>query len=419
LSITQAMIEAGTPIVNTATATGHPSVGPDVTDTATATVTMTQGPAIDVTKLASPTSFSAPGTVTYSYTVKNIGNVTLNPVSLVDDKAGVVTLAATSLVPGASTTGTKTYAITQAMIDAGTPIVNTATATGHPSVGPDVTATATATVTVTQTPAVTLAKTVSPNNVSVPGNVTYSYTVTNTGNVTLTGLVLTDDKAGPITLVATTLAPGASTTGTATFAITQAMIDAGTPIVNTAKVTSTQGVTATATATVTITRPISLATRTLGFWQTHTAFTSAVFTRFFPSGMNIGVGSHKGVITNVQQPGKSQLFGAFYAGIPKTTAGSPRSALDKARIQMLQQLVAAKLNAAAFGTSPSNLALISAADAACGGTDAALILSLAGKLDSYNNSGDAVPMPAGLPAQGSATPKTSQSYADLAFWNLP
>ena len=64
-----------------------------------------------------------------------------------------------------------------------------------------------------------LVKTVNPTTVSAPRNVTYSYKVTNTGNVTLTALLLTDDKAGAITLAATTLAPGASTTGTKVFAI--------------------------------------------------------------------------------------------------------------------------------------------------------------------------------------------------------
>jgi hypothetical protein len=74
---------------------------------------------------------------------------------------------------------------------------------------------------------------------------------------------------------------------------------------------------------------------------------------------------------------------------------------------MLQQLVAAGLNAAAFGAEPDILALISNADAAFGGTNTALILSLAGQLDSYNNSGDNMAIPNDLPNQGSVTPKTS------------
>ena len=38
---------------------------------------------------------------------------------------------------------------------------------------------------------------------------------------------MTDDKLGPITLLATSLAPGATTTGTATLTLTQALLDAG------------------------------------------------------------------------------------------------------------------------------------------------------------------------------------------------
>ena len=51
--------------------------------------------------------------------------------------------------------------------------------------------------------------------------VTWTYIVTNTGDVTLTNIVVTDDKlAGTISLGTTILAPGASTTGTATGTVT-------------------------------------------------------------------------------------------------------------------------------------------------------------------------------------------------------
>jgi len=55
--------------------------------------------------------------------------------------------------------------------------------------------------------------------------VTYTYTVTNKGNVTLNPVTVTDDKLGPITLSSTNLAPGATTTGTATLTITEPDID--------------------------------------------------------------------------------------------------------------------------------------------------------------------------------------------------
>ncbi len=168
-----------------------------------------------------------------------------------------------------------------------------------------------------------------------------------------------------------------------------------------------------------ITVNISKTTRTLGFWQTHTTFTSSVFSTFFSGGMPIGTVPHKGVITNIQLPGQSQLFGGFYASIPKTTTGAKRSGLDKARVQMLQQLLGAKLNCAAFGCGTSTMSLISQADAAYAGSNANLINSLTGQLDAYNNSGDTGAIPSGLPPTGKATPKNSQAIANLAFWDLP
>ena len=51
--------------------------------------------------------------------------------------------------------------------------------------------------------------------------VTWEYFVTNTGNVTLTNIIVTDDKEGDITLGTTTLAPSASTYGTAAGTVTE------------------------------------------------------------------------------------------------------------------------------------------------------------------------------------------------------
>ena len=156
-------------------------------------------------------------------------------------------------------------------------------------------------------------------------------------------------------------------------------------------------------------------TRTQGFWQTHTAYTSIVFTNNL-SQMFIGVnspvvlGSHKGQLTTT-----GQLFGAFYSNIAKTTTKANRSALDKARMQLLQQLVAAKLNCAAFGCSASVQLMITAADTAYAGTSASAILASASLLDGYNNSGDTII----IGSAGSATPKISQSTANLIFWDLP
>jgi uncharacterized repeat protein (TIGR01451 family) len=85
--------------------------------------------------------------------------------------------------------------------------------------------------------------------------ITYTYTVTNTGEVDLTGIVVTDSRLGNVTLGATSLTTAASTSGTATYTVTQADIDSGADIVNTATVTCNQGVTDTDSATVMVEVP--------------------------------------------------------------------------------------------------------------------------------------------------------------------
>ncbi len=59
--------------------------------------------------------------MTYSYVVKNTGNVTLTSVGVTDPMSGLsaVTCSLTTLTPGASETCTATYTTTQANVDAG------------------------------------------------------------------------------------------------------------------------------------------------------------------------------------------------------------------------------------------------------------------------------------------------------------
>ena len=145
------------------------------------------------------------------------------------------------------------------------------------------------------------------------------------------------------------------------------------------------------------------ATRTQGFWKTHTTYTTQVL------GTNtFTIGSHA-----INSPAK--LFAGFYTSLSKTSAGGKRSALDQARMQLLQQWLAAKLNCTAFGCSTTTQTLLNNAATAFAGTNQTLIKSYATQLDAYNNSNDALP----ISAQGKATPQTSQSTASsqLSFWN--
>ena len=74
----------------------------------------------------------------------------------------------------------------------------------------------------------TLTKTNNATGAELPGDtITYSYTATNAGSFPLTGVSLSDDVEGAITLSATALAVGDSATGSATHTVTQAEIDTG------------------------------------------------------------------------------------------------------------------------------------------------------------------------------------------------
>ena len=87
---------------------------------------------------------------------------------------------------------------------------------------------------ITAGPALTLDKSAGPI-VDVNGNgrvdagdtIAYAFLVTNTGTVTLTAVAVSDPVVGAVSCPVTTLAPGASTTCTATYTFTQADVDAG------------------------------------------------------------------------------------------------------------------------------------------------------------------------------------------------
>lgn len=85
-------------------------------------------------------------------------------------------------------------------------------------------------------PAIQVVKTADPATVEPGDTVTYSYTVTNTGNVALSNISLVDDMLGNITLNTGSLAPGASTVGSATYTVPADTSD-GATITNVATVT--------------------------------------------------------------------------------------------------------------------------------------------------------------------------------------
>ncbi|WP_282296333.1 OmpA family protein [Stenotrophomonas sp. PS02289] len=252
-TITLADMDAGQ-VVNTATGQGTPPSGPNATGDDSTTTPLAAGPAMTVTKTANPTTYASVGqSISYSYAVTNTGNVSLSGVAVVDDRIAAVSCPVTTLAPGASTTCTATYLITQADLDAGS-VTNTATTTATPAQGTLAPVVAQATITAVQNRALGMVKS-SPNTsyAAVGESLSYSYLVTNTGNITLTDPVtVSDDRIASVScpaLPAGGLAPGVSLTCTATYVVTQADLDAGS-ITNTA--TARSGVTTSPPSSVTI-----------------------------------------------------------------------------------------------------------------------------------------------------------------------
>lgn len=254
-TVTQADVDAGG-VTNDATATGSPPSGPPVTSPPSqVAIPAPEDPGITLVKSATPAIVTGAGqTVSYSFLVKNTGNVTLtNPIVTEGFFTGSGQMSAVncpatvSMPPGAQLTCTASYAVTQADVDAGS-ITNVATATGTPPSGPPVTSPiSVATVTANSTASITLVKTADLTALTAAGQtVTYSFLVTNTGNVTLGNIEVDEQQfsgTGSLSTVscpagATALAPGSAVTCTASYTATQADIDAG-GVTNTATATGT------------------------------------------------------------------------------------------------------------------------------------------------------------------------------------
>ncbi|AMB38982.1 hypothetical protein AUT26_01100 [[Arthrobacter] sp. ATCC 21022] len=255
-AITQADVDAGH-VANSAVATGNPPTGPPLTTPPSGTDTpLTKAPALQFSKMADTSAIRKPAVVgdviTYTFTARNTGNVKLTNVSIDDPLAGLSPLVFSwpgtpgELLPGESVTAKATYAITQADISAGH-VVNSATVTGAPPTGPAVTPPPGTTDTpLTPAPGLQLTKTADSSSVQDPAKVgdviTYSFAAKNTGNVKLTDVTIDDPLAGLSPLVFSwpgnpgELFPGESVTAKATYAITQADIDAG-HVVNSATIT--------------------------------------------------------------------------------------------------------------------------------------------------------------------------------------
>ncbi len=282
-------------IDNTANAVGTPPAGaPTNFGSSTQNVPVAAPvPSMTITKAAAvPTVANgadnsivdAGDTITYTYTVKNTGNVTMTGVVPTDPGPTFNSLAGTgalgayspataTLAPGAQQIFTATYTLSQLDADHGAGVAsgvsNTAGATGTtpkavvyniPLAGK-----ATATTTIPAGPKLTIAKVAVLTDTNANGvadlgeTITYTYTVANTGNVSMTNVSVNDQHGtpavgvplgaggitsetltvpGPLGAAASTngvandgvwntLAAGATVTFTWTHVVTQAEIDHG------------------------------------------------------------------------------------------------------------------------------------------------------------------------------------------------
>jgi uncharacterized repeat protein (TIGR01451 family) len=413
------------------TATASATNGANVTGSASTTVLC---PAMTIVKLADATSVSAGSSIGFGIWVNNTGNGTETSVTLHDplptgsgiswtidtDTTGLCGIASNvldcsygDLAPG---DGRYVHISSPTIAASCGEYDNTATAQNQETVN------ASASTTVL-CPSLSINKTADAASVTAGAAIGFTIAVSNGGPGVATGVTMTDTlptgsgvswstttagcsvSAGTLSCAFGDLAPN----GSASVHVTSPTDPSSCATYpNTASANATNAPSVNASASTTVTCPVGNATRTLGFWATHTAYTESVFDANFSDTMTVGTATH---LRTIDTYGK--LFGAFYASIPYKTDGHKRSTVDAARMALLQQLVAAKLNCGAFGCNGTAQSWIAAADAAYAAGSKAQIGAYTTILDSFNQGGDGI----AVPNTGSATPDQSQAIADRAFWD--
>ncbi|MHB8221174.1 MAG: DUF7507 domain-containing protein, partial [Acidimicrobiales bacterium] len=173
-AITQTDINIGS-VSDTATAKakGTDGLKSPVSPPSTVTVSIARIDPLVLVKSATPTTVTRAGAVvTYHFTVKNTGNITLYTIKITDPMAGLssVTCPDSTLTPTVTETCTATYTVTQANFNAGM-ILNSAKASGSSRQGVIVQSnSSTATVVVSRTRHVTLGTLTTPIPVSGSGS---------------------------------------------------------------------------------------------------------------------------------------------------------------------------------------------------------------------------------------------------------
>ncbi len=241
--VTQADLNAGS-VINTAAAAARPPTGPALTPVPSNTVTVsaTQSPALTIAKAARPASIGAVGEIiSYSFTVRNAGNVDLTAVVVSDPTAADITCPVNDLAAGSEMTCSAKHNVTQADLDGGS-VINTASVVGTAPSGKPTTPALSNTVTVParQSAVLRIKKSTTTASIDEIGDViSYKFVVQNTGNVTISSISVSDPNVAGLSCPASTLAPGTPMTCTAVHVATLADLNAG-EVVNTASVVGRQ-----------------------------------------------------------------------------------------------------------------------------------------------------------------------------------
>ncbi|MEO7007253.1 MAG: hypothetical protein ABI275_00300 [Terrimesophilobacter sp.] len=238
--VTQSETNAGS-VTNTATATAAVYGGSIASTPSTNVTTIPRVSGLAIVKTVNLATYSTVGDVlSYNATVTNDSNVTVTAVTVSDRAPGMGAFATdcgainATMQPHDTITCQASYTVTQSDLDTG-PVANIASTTGTvPSgatIGPF---SDTATSTAIQAASLGLTKSVAEPTFDAIGDLLhYTITASNAGNVTFHRLAVIDPNPGSgafsntCAVLPSALAPGATATCTATYAITQVDLNAG------------------------------------------------------------------------------------------------------------------------------------------------------------------------------------------------
>lgn len=204
------------------------------------TVPAVQNPVLELTKTApvvAPGDFTVGQSVSYTFAVRNAGNVRIDTnigvteIEITDDKIGTFTCFSAPLTVGQTQTCTRPYILTDDDVDAGF-VVNVATASAGATESPQVNAI----IAPTFNPAISLSKTTSTASVDgLDDTINYTFEIENTGDARIVEPIVINDpllSAAPVCNQPADFDPGQSFTCTGVRnntanGITQAELDSG------------------------------------------------------------------------------------------------------------------------------------------------------------------------------------------------